>query len=271
MAAERRLGLPHAPAPRRRGPRARPGGRRQARVPADGRRSCGRRARQGPGTALERTGLDPALDVRRAVMQVVAASMQVVQDGDPTRISEARRILAESRRSLYRLLAEDDGVPSYSLSRGLIHRSGTPPHGCRVSAGCRRRGYVAGPSTGPATSGSMAIVDRTDQVAATTTGTRPMPAMLDYIRSSPAHATMTMPTRTRVTHAPATSRCASGSGPWWVARAGHGACPRTTRWPCPSCATTPGAHRTDRELGVGHPIPDPRATAYADGSIPDPR
>ena len=56
----------------------------------------------------ERTGFDEGSDIRRALAQVAAASMQIVQDGDPTRSAEARRILAECRRSLYRLLADED-------------------------------------------------------------------------------------------------------------------------------------------------------------------
>jgi DNA-binding PadR family transcriptional regulator len=56
----------------------------------------------------ERPGGDEVSDIRRAIAQVAAASMQVVQDGDPARYAEARRILADCRRSLYRLLAEAD-------------------------------------------------------------------------------------------------------------------------------------------------------------------
>lgn len=83
-------------------------GRRVYQLTDAGRTAVARDKDQAP--PWERTGLDPALDIRRAVMQVVAASMQVARDGDPTHIAEARRILAEARRSLYRLLAEDDAV-----------------------------------------------------------------------------------------------------------------------------------------------------------------
>lgn len=40
--------------------------------------------------------------------QVGAAALQVVGAGSTAQISEARRILAEARRALYRILAEDD-------------------------------------------------------------------------------------------------------------------------------------------------------------------
>jgi DNA-binding PadR family transcriptional regulator len=40
--------------------------------------------------------------------QVGAAALQVVSAGSAAQVSEARRILAEARRALYRVLAEDD-------------------------------------------------------------------------------------------------------------------------------------------------------------------
>jgi len=41
-------------------------------------------------------------------MGVVAAVMQVMRMGNPQQVARAREILAEGRRSLYRLLAEDE-------------------------------------------------------------------------------------------------------------------------------------------------------------------
>ena len=41
-------------------------------------------------------------------MGVVVAVMQVMRMGNPQRVARAREILAEARRSLYRMLAEDD-------------------------------------------------------------------------------------------------------------------------------------------------------------------
>jgi DNA-binding PadR family transcriptional regulator len=47
-------------------------------------------------------------DLRRAAGQLAMAAMQVAQTGDPEAIENARRILDESRKALYRLLAGDD-------------------------------------------------------------------------------------------------------------------------------------------------------------------
>jgi hypothetical protein len=41
-------------------------------------------------------------------MQLSAAAMQVLHTGNARQVAEARKILTGARRSLYRLLAEDD-------------------------------------------------------------------------------------------------------------------------------------------------------------------
>lgn len=51
---------------------------------------------------------DDALELRDLTFQVGAAVMQVAQVGTKDVIDEARQILSETRRRLYRLLAEDD-------------------------------------------------------------------------------------------------------------------------------------------------------------------
>ncbi len=48
------------------------------------------------------------LELRNLVGQVATATMQVAQAGDSAQISEARRLLTEVRRQLYRVLAGDD-------------------------------------------------------------------------------------------------------------------------------------------------------------------
>jgi DNA-binding PadR family transcriptional regulator len=47
-------------------------------------------------------------DLRGLIGQVAAAAWQVGQAGTAAQAAEARRILADTRRALYRLLAEDD-------------------------------------------------------------------------------------------------------------------------------------------------------------------
>jgi DNA-binding PadR family transcriptional regulator len=50
---------------------------------------------------------EAAGDLRQIVKQVMLAAMQVAQAGNAAQLAEARRILADTRRALYRLLAED--------------------------------------------------------------------------------------------------------------------------------------------------------------------
>jgi DNA-binding PadR family transcriptional regulator len=59
----------------------------------------------------ERPGRDDMRDLRHAAQGVMSATMQIARDGDAAMHADARRILTEARRSLYRLLAEDGTVP----------------------------------------------------------------------------------------------------------------------------------------------------------------
>ena len=47
-------------------------------------------------------------EMRREIGQLVVAVEQVVMAGQPTQIETAQKVLADARRSLYRILAEDD-------------------------------------------------------------------------------------------------------------------------------------------------------------------
>ncbi len=53
-----------------------------------------------------------ASDLRRVGLQLVGAVMQIQQVGSAHARQEAARILADARRQLYRLLADDDGAPT---------------------------------------------------------------------------------------------------------------------------------------------------------------
>lgn len=55
---------------------------------------------------------DDASDLRRLAMQLIAAAVQVKRVGSTSAVEEARRILIDSRRAMYRLLADEDGEPS---------------------------------------------------------------------------------------------------------------------------------------------------------------
>jgi DNA-binding PadR family transcriptional regulator len=48
------------------------------------------------------------LDLRDAVGQVLGAVRQIAGGGTPAQVAEAKRVLGETRRTLYRILAEDD-------------------------------------------------------------------------------------------------------------------------------------------------------------------
>ena len=58
-------------------------------------------------TATENFG-EGFLELRSLIGQVATAAMQVAQAGSNSQIAEARRLLADVRRQLYRILAEDD-------------------------------------------------------------------------------------------------------------------------------------------------------------------
>ena len=60
-----------------------------------------------PLVTVEVDELDDKPDVRREAIQLIGAAMQVAKVGSPEARREAHRILAASRRDLYRLLADD--------------------------------------------------------------------------------------------------------------------------------------------------------------------
>jgi DNA-binding PadR family transcriptional regulator len=51
-------------------------------------------------------------ELRREIGQLVVAVEQVVVAGQPAQIEAAQRVLADARRSLYRILAEDESGPA---------------------------------------------------------------------------------------------------------------------------------------------------------------
>jgi DNA-binding PadR family transcriptional regulator len=52
---------------------------------------------------------DAALDARAVIGQLAMAYLQAIQTGDPALTEQARQVLLEARRALYRLLAGDTG------------------------------------------------------------------------------------------------------------------------------------------------------------------
>ena len=47
-------------------------------------------------------------ELRSLIGQVGMATLQVVQSGDEKQITEAKKVLADARKALYRILAEAD-------------------------------------------------------------------------------------------------------------------------------------------------------------------
>lgn len=60
------------------------------------------------GRPWDAAAAEESSELRELIFQVGAATMQVAQVGTPEVIGRARQILIETRRGLYRLLAEDD-------------------------------------------------------------------------------------------------------------------------------------------------------------------
>src|SRR6266511_4660277 len=82
-------------------------GRRVFSLTDEGRAEVERRAEE-PRPWEMRADAEPFAGIRDEGFGVGAAVMQVVRTGTPQQVARARESLAEARRSLYRLLAEDD-------------------------------------------------------------------------------------------------------------------------------------------------------------------
>jgi DNA-binding PadR family transcriptional regulator len=84
-------------------------GRREYQLTDAGREAASRTTAGAP--PWEVAGADESPDLRRVGAQVMSAAMQVMRDGDPALHAQAYALLADCRRGLYRLLAEDDKRP----------------------------------------------------------------------------------------------------------------------------------------------------------------
>jgi DNA-binding PadR family transcriptional regulator len=71
-----------------------------------------------PWETLSDAAGDDIPEMFHLLKQLGAAALQVVGAGSATQIAEARRILAEARKALYRLLAEDDDDAHDDAKRG---------------------------------------------------------------------------------------------------------------------------------------------------------
>ena len=69
-------------------------------------------------------GSDRETDIRALAVQLVGAVVQVQRMGSPAAKQEARTVLTEARRRMYRLLAEDDDPPANEAARSDAARGG---------------------------------------------------------------------------------------------------------------------------------------------------
>ena len=63
-----------------------------------------------PWSAMSGDAVSAAADMRSLVRQLHVAAFQVLSAGTETQQAEARKVLSQARRSLYRILAEDEDV-----------------------------------------------------------------------------------------------------------------------------------------------------------------
>lgn len=84
-------------------------GRRVFELTDAGRTAADTASTGGSGTPWAFGGGSDAVQLRDLLHQVMAATLQLSQVGSPATTAEARKLLVETRRGLYRLLAEDGG------------------------------------------------------------------------------------------------------------------------------------------------------------------
>ena len=70
---------------------------------------------------------DEAIELGDLIRQVMIAVMEVRRAGSPEQLTQARAVLAQTRRSMYRILAEDDPTGT-SRPHGDGRRRHRRPH-----------------------------------------------------------------------------------------------------------------------------------------------
>jgi hypothetical protein len=71
-----------------------------------------------PWSAMAGGAASAAADMRMLVHQVHLAAFQVISAGTDDQVSQARTVLTQARRSLYRILAEEDSAGGGAGDRG---------------------------------------------------------------------------------------------------------------------------------------------------------
>jgi DNA-binding PadR family transcriptional regulator len=83
-------------------------GRRVFKLTDAGKAEVAKRGEDAPAPWAMSGGAGPLMELRDVGFTVAAAVMQVAQTGDDRQIARAKEILSETRKSLYRLLSEDE-------------------------------------------------------------------------------------------------------------------------------------------------------------------
>jgi len=73
-----------------------------------------------PWAVVTGAAADAAMDMRTLVHQVHLAAFQVVSAGTQSQVGQARTVLAQARRALYRILAEDEAAPDEAAPDGPV-------------------------------------------------------------------------------------------------------------------------------------------------------
>ncbi len=70
---------------------------------------------------------DSAIEMRNLIGQVAMAAFQVVSAGTEAQVGQAREVLTDTRKALYRLLAADDGDDARRRHRPVTERARPRP------------------------------------------------------------------------------------------------------------------------------------------------
>ena len=102
------------------------GGRRAYSLTDDGRAYVAAHAAElrEPWSAMTTDAASAAVDMRTLVGQVHLAAFQVVSAGTEAQVSQARKVLAQARRALYRILADDEEAGGGPDSRPASQEAG---------------------------------------------------------------------------------------------------------------------------------------------------
>ncbi len=80
-----------------------------------------------PWSDIPGEAANAAADMAALVRQVHVAAFQVLSAGTPGQLDQARTVLSQARRSLYRILAEEDEPQAGEQAAGTDRKPPRPP------------------------------------------------------------------------------------------------------------------------------------------------